>query len=366
MAAYENRVSHDEHNREYYEDEISLTDLILVVWRHRWLAVITSLFVVFLTVLYLFLARPVYRAEAYTLPPLEQDIAELNSAKRFGLLGYDTKQVFDEFIVLAKSRELRRKFFDDKGLFEYFSGDPKNSIAELVFENRFNDKLIISVPAKGNNPVTVVAFENGSADKAALIVNEFIDYASSQAGLRLIANVNSDIHAKIQELSTKIKGKRDVALQRRNDEIAKLNEALSIARKLGISKPLDYNQNYVNDNNSERLSVVTTMQPLYSRGSQALEAEIGVLTNRKSDDPYINELRDLQETLSSLQEISIKLERVKVVQVDQAALIPYAPVKPKKMLVLAIGVFIGGFAGLFAVFVRVFLENIRKQLQNSN
>ena len=59
------------------DDEISLIDLWRVIASRRKLILISVLAALVLASVYLFLAEPLYRAEAHLLPPQQQDIQEL-------------------------------------------------------------------------------------------------------------------------------------------------------------------------------------------------------------------------------------------------------------------------------------------------
>ena len=68
---------------------------------------------------------------------------------------------------------------------------------------------------------------------------------------------------------------------------------------------------------NNQLNISKSSTPLYYRGYRALNAEINILKNRKSDDPFISGLRDLQEKLALLTSIKIETEGQHAVTVDQ-------------------------------------------------
>lgn len=363
MSEKEVQVGDDKRVGGHYEDEISFVELVLILWQHRWIAIGSGLSVVLLAVIYLVVANPVYRSEASVLPPLEEDIAELNAAQRLGLLGYDRERVFSEFLINARSTEQRRRFFKEKGLLPHFADDLDDVVEEEVFEEKFDEKLKIENSKKEVDSFIIISFECHDANETAAIVNEFIEFAADQTRLSLLANVNSDIQAEIQDLSAKIAGKRVLAEQSRADNIARLREALVIAQKLDIKKPLNYNREYVvGVAENDRVSINTAETPLYTRGTIALEAEIESIKNRGNNDPFINGLRGLQESVTRLKEIEIDPGKIRPIRVVQPAVVPYEKEEPKTFLILTVSVFIGGFTGLFAAFVWTFLGDVRKRI----
>ena len=93
-----------------------------------------------------------------------------------------------------------------------------------------------------------------------------------------------------------MKTKRKMAKLLREDQIVRFREAKSIAESLGFEKRVEATS--IIQSTTELESDFTT--PLYYIGTKALEAEISVLNNRESDDPFIVGLRSLQEELALL------------------------------------------------------------------
>jgi len=146
--------------------------------------------------------------------------------------------------------------------------------------------------------------------------------------------------------------------------------------------------------NSQILTGISCNAPeLYTRGYEAIEAAITSLSNRTVDDPFIPELRGLQEKLKlldhnrkveqlksrenddpfikSLRDKENKLARlasinidpatVKTARLDQAAFPPDKRIKPKRKLIVVLGLMLGLMLGVFAAFFVNFLENQRKE-----
>ena len=145
-----------------------------------------------------------------------------------------------------------------------------------------------------------------------------------------------------------------MAKVRRLDRVVVIEEAANTAFSLGI-KDMVNTTNVVQYN---QLSITTTSTPLYYRGFRALNAEINILKNRKSDDPFIIGLRDLQEILALLSSIKIEAEGMHAVTVDQAAYPPKNRIKPNRRLIVSLGTVVGLFLGIFLVF---FVSFVQKQ-----
>ena len=149
-----------------------------------------------------------------------------------------------------------------------------------------------------------------------------------------------------------------MAKQRRGDTILRNEEAAKIAGNLGVEEMVDTTS--VVQNN--QLNISTTSTPLYYRGFRALNAEINILKNRKSDDPFIIGLRDLQEILALLSSIKIETEGMHAVTVDQAAYPPKYRIKPNRRLIVSLSTVVGLFLGIFLVFFVSFVQKERETL----
>ena len=136
--------------------------------------------------------------------------------------------------------------------------------------------------------------------------------------------------------------------------ILRFEEATVIAHKLAIKDRVDTNT--VVQNN--QLNISTSNTPLYYRGSKALGAEIVFLKNRKSDDPFITGLRDLQEELALLHSIKVDEEGMHAITVDQAAYPPKNRIRPNRTKIVTLGTVVGLFLGIFLVF---FVSFVQKQ-----
>ena len=170
-----------------------------------------------------------------------------------------------------------------------------------------------------------------------------------------------------------------------------MSEAIGIARSLGIRKPATPSSLREPDHDSSSTFVRTEINsqqiPLYFLGVEALEAEKAILSQRKSDDfteirvaqivkelqileanrqiEVLNErknedifLRDVEPLRAEearLRNLNLDLSRLKLVTIDRSALEPLAPVKPRKMVILLLGIFLGIMAGIGVAIVRYFL-----------
>lgn len=203
-----------------------------------------------------------------------------------------------------------------------------------------------------------------------------------------IAELQEADSLKRAELQDELKALRQQLKTRRDNRIAQLDEAVRIAKALNIVKPTTPSSlgevGRVTQGSVIRTEVNNQQIPLYFMGSEALEAERSALRQRRSDDftePRIAEIaKELQllannrqiealnkrenedlflknlaiwrEEAARLRSLEIDVPNLKLVSIDQLALEPLRPIKPKKALILALGLVLGGMLGLFIALVR--------------
>ena len=238
----------------------------------------------------------------------------------------------------------------------------------------------------------------------------------------------------LEGIKEKISTFRNSAKEKRQDRISTFKEASGIAHSLDIKDPIGYKLKKISDAaviKSQILTNISNSAPqLYTRGYEALDAEITSLSNRKNDDPFIKELRGLQDRIQQLQhnekvaalkarksddpfipelrgleerlkllEINRKVEQlksrenddpfikslrdkenelarlesieidpatVKTARLDQAAFAPEKRIKPNRKLIVVLGLMLGLMLGVFAAFFVNFLEKQKENLVEAN
>lgn len=236
-----------------------------------------------------------------------------------------------------------------------------------------------------------------AADLDTLIGNRLNQLEANMAAARAnydaskevkIAKLSEADELKRAQLNDELSALRQQLKTRRDNRINQLNEAIRIAKSLSITKPTTPSSLGAAEVTSQgsviRTEVNNQQIPLYFMGSEALEAERKALLARRSDDftePRIAQIaRELKllehnrqiETLNSrenedlflkglagwreeaarLRALHIDTDALKLVSVDQAAVEPTRPIKPKKAMIVALALVLGGMLGLFIALVR--------------
>ncbi|VFR55263.1 regulator of length of O-antigen component of lipopolysaccharide chains [plant metagenome] len=184
---------------------------------------------------------------------------------------------------------------------------------------------------EGTDPKLISTWANAFTLKA-------IELARSELVNDLVTAVDIRKHSN----NDQIQALRQVAAETKRDQIARLTDALKIAQAVGLETPPSTG-NLITDYKDDTM---------YLRGTRALQADLERLNARENNDAYIPELSDLLRVQALLNSINLAPENLAVAKVDSAASPPVNPVKPKKTLSLALGVFLGMLLGVGVVIVR--------------
>ncbi len=195
-----------------------------------------------------------------------------------------------------------------------------------------------------------------------------------------IASLQEVDNLRRAQLTDELKALREQLKTQRNDRVLQLTEAIGIARSLGIDKPTTPTS--LGDMGRQGGSVMRTeinnqQIPLYFMGVEALQAEraalmarksddftegrisqiakelqllklnrqVEVLNQRKNEDVFLAGVEPLRTEMARLKNLNINLDSLKLVVVDQQALEPLRPMKPKKFLIILLGLITGGVIG---------------------
>ena len=334
------------------DDTIDLYELLVTLWNKRWIVIIMTALSAIGSVVYALLQHPIYKAEALLLPPKSKDVQSLNvqGVQRLSvdmkLQGVETGSVFTVFQKNLSSRTLQKKFINEFKLMEILAPERTSETRDEDIYEDFAEIIKVN-----NGDGLSISIELHDPNVAAQWVNDYVQFIDSETIKRIVENKRNAITNQIRDIEYQIASKRQMAKQRREDQIENFKEALIVARRLGVEERVD-TTNVVQNN---QLNISTSSTPLYYRGTRALSTEIEILTNRKSDDPFITGLRDLQENLALLRSININTERLHSVSIDQAAYPPKNRIKPNRRKIVTIstaaGLFLGIFLALFASFI---------------
>jgi LPS O-antigen subunit length determinant protein (WzzB/FepE family) len=406
-------------------DEIDLAALLHSLWEQKLLIVLVTLLVTLGAGVYAFLATREYQVQTVLRPAAIRDLDALN---RTGIYELTPEQALQRMGAALESYESRLEFFrTNQNLFEAL---PRASRSlEQTFEsfNKEAFKMLQPDPKKPDNLSAYVGLQltyPAGVDGVAL-VNGFVEHAIqsernriasdfgvviqnrlSQLELQMaaaranyeaskeisIAQLIEADNLKRAQLQDELKALRQQLKTRRFNRVTQLDEAIRIAKSLGIDKPTTPSAladgARMTQGSVIRTEVNNQQIPLYFMGSEALEAErnallqrssddftepriaqiakelkllehnrqIEVLSQRKNEDLFLKKLAIWREEGARLRSLQVDVSNLKLVSIDQVAVEPSHPIKPKKALILVMGAVLGGMLGLFIALLRNLLR----------
>lgn len=415
-------------------DEIDLFAMMHSIWKQKKLIAATALFVGAIAGAYAFLATPVYEVSTLLRPAALNDLDALNRTEVYSL---PPGKALVRVGAALDSYDTRLSYFRaNPKLFEAFGKAGQSP--EQVFEefNRDSLKLVQPDPKKADLLSAYIGLEMRypKGVEGDEILNGFVQYAIENERKQIADDLKVIINNRLSEVDTKLdaaraaydaekEGKIAALLEadnlkraqlqdelkalrvqlkvRREDRIAQLDEAISIARSLGLKKPSTPSSmasEGESGSNIIRTEVNNQQIPLYFMGTDALEAERKALRQRTSDDfvdPRVAQIRKELLLLNTNRQVEVlkqreneevflsgieplRAERVRLanintdmrqlslVNVDRLALQTISPIRPRKMLIVGLGLLGGGMLGMFFFGIRHFLMLRRMQMLQVN
>lgn len=406
-------------------DEIDFIGLLASVWQQKRFIFLVALGAGLIAASYAFLAAPKYRVSTVLRAAAVNDLDALNRSDIYQL---PPTEALLKVGASLDSYDTRLGFFrKNQKLFEKFVR-PGQTLEQSFEEfNRDSIRLILPDSDKKNSLGAYVKLEMTypKGIDGVIILNQFVDYAIASERERIAADFNVITKNRLNELNGKLDSARsnygvekeakiaklreaDLLMRSqlqdelkalrvqlktlRNDRIAKLNEAIGIARSLGIQKPTtpsSLGDSAVTGLGSMMRTEVNSQQtPLYFMGVDALKAELTALGSRKSDDftdPRIAQIAKELQLLASNREIevldarkneeiflagvqplraevyrlsglNIDMTSLKLVSIDQQAVEPLVPISLNGPLVVLLGIIFGAVAAICIVLFRQVLR----------
>lgn len=328
--------------------EIEIMEVVHEMWLQRVTLIAITTAVALIAILYVYVVQPVYEAEALVMPPTQDDVVGLNSGRgaELGFPLLSAKEVYSVYVRNLRSEYLKRQFFRDVYLPAVNFENGRESRDEVY--RQFTKGLSVSLVDGGEQGHYAVSLEARSPEVAVEWVQRYLEMASRFAMQEVLKGINSEYQVKINNLQRQIEASREDAKKQRADKVARLSEALVIAKSIGLEKPP-----IISNSLSSEVSAGMSGALIYMRGSKALQSEIDNLNSRDSDDPFIIDLRKMQAEQAYYKNLEISTSKVKIYREDGEVEVPDQPVKPKRALVIGLGVLVGFLLGTMFILARL-------------
>ncbi|HDS1699006.1 MULTISPECIES: Wzz/FepE/Etk N-terminal domain-containing protein [unclassified Pseudomonas] len=336
-------------------EEVDLSELFKSLFEQKVLIIGLTIAFLLLAVLYAFTRQPIYQADLAIVAPSHNDISAINYGRgeAVGLPLISVREVYDLYARVLYSENARRKVFEEIYLLSL--PESEKAMSQNVMFRQFSRSFVISKAGDDAAARYVISVSYSEPAVAAEWADALADTAAEMTKNELVKNAVSDASLRAAMLGREISGKREVARKEREDRLSKLKEALAIALAVGLKKPP------IITGSASELSARMDGDLAYMRGSDAIRAEIDNMERRNSDDPYIDNLRQLEERMAFYQNFKVSDDGFRVYRRDGVLAVPDQPVKPRKILIILGGLVLGLGLGIFIALIRFFVRGKKER-----
>lgn len=328
-------------------NDIDLSRVFDILWVYKWLIIAVTILVTSLFAAYAFMASPVYEAKLYISPPTIDNVANLNYGRNGELKPFSVDDVYKVFLRNLQSQALRQSFYRDVYVPNFRARNPSDAVPESY--DRFSSR--VSVASLDKDPVGrwSLGIQDSDPETVTNWVSLYAAKAAQLAQAEVVSNATKEASVISRNLKLQINNLREAGKKLREDTIFRISEALAVAKATGLEKSVVF----VGAGSSE-LAGDMVGGSAYMRGTTALQAELENLNQRESNDPFIPGLRQLQTSYEFYKGIELDDYKITVYRQDGEVQMPVSPIKPKKIMIIVLGMVLGGLLGVLIALARGF------------
>lgn len=306
-------------------EQIDLIDLLVQLWRGKWLIAAFVAIAVILAGLYLVFAKEKWTSTAIITQPDAAQIGSYSNALNI-LYGANAPKLTDiqESVITRYNASL--------------------SALSQTLENKAEpEKLVIEQSVKGQDLPLNISYVNGSAESAQKQVAQYIQQVDEQIQKELEVDLNDNIKQQVSILKDVLGNQETIAQEQKDLRIRQIAEALKYAEAANITAPQIQQTQDV------------TQDTMFLLGTEALQSMIVHESSRPltlSESYYQN-----KQKLLDIEKLKIEPSTIHAYRYVMKPDLPVYRDSPKRSLVLILAVLLGGIIGSGVVLGRNALRN---------
>lgn len=337
----------------YGYDEIDLFELLFRLWDKKGLILMVTLVTTLIAGTYAFTAKEQWTVKAYVSPPrmaqFEDYLALKRAFARVSGINADAQAIanhlFGRFTEMVSSPNEKLAYLSETTYVKQQT-ESMEPQAKRVWLTEMAEKGLVASPPdeKKTLPYFMLSVSADNPQTALTLLTDYIDRINQRVISLDDAEFRNHVEAMILARQ-KEQQDIDFSLQAdRTNQLANLTRSYSTAQRAGIK---DYYANSTS-NGGTKIELANSVHQ-YMLGENFLSAEINSLT----ESPIVYPVRyhDITRELSLLEPL---LQQQVTAQVYRYQLTPGEDMKkdkPKKALILVLGVLLGGMLGIGTVLV---------------
>lgn len=308
-------------------EQIDLLDLMLQLWRGKWMIATFVIVFIALAVGYLFVAKEKWTSSAIIAQPDAAQIAPYSNALNI-LYGTAAPSMLD-----TQTRAIER-----------FNAS-LSALSQALDNQSEPEKLTIEPAVKGQALPLSVTYTSTSAEAAQKQLAQYIQQVDEQTAKELALDLKDNIKEQIKTLNDSLQNQEKVAQEQKDLRIKQIAEALKNAEAAKIISPqLQQTQD-------------VTQETLFLLGSEGLKSMIDNEASRPLVFPtaYYQTKRNLLD----IQNLNVNPDTIHVYRYVMKPDLPVRRDSPKKAMILVLAVLLGGMIGSGVVLGRNALRNYK-------
>ncbi|URR09810.1 LPS O-antigen chain length determinant protein WzzB [Enterobacter roggenkampii] len=314
-------------SRNHDPEQIDLLDLMLQLWRGKWMIATFVIVFIALAVGYLFVAKEKWTSSAIIAQPDAAQIAPYSNALNI-LYGTAAPSMLD-----TQTRAIER-----------FNAS-LSALSQALDNQSEPEKLTIEPAVKGQALPLSVTYTSTSAEAAQKQLAQYIQQVDEQTAKELALDLKDNIKEQIKTLNDSLQNQEKVAQEQKDLRIKQIAEALKNAEAAKITSPqLQQTQD-------------VTQETLFLLASEGLKSMIDNEASRPLVFPtaYYQTKRNLLD----IQNLNVNPDTIHVYRYVMKPDLPVRRDSPKKAMILVLAVLLGGMIGSGVVLGRNALRNYK-------
>lgn len=360
-------------------DEIDLIELVQVLWKQKWKIIGSAVVCTAIAAGYAFTAKEQWTSKATVIAPklanVESYISQRSEYANILARDFDANaamnNLFNSFKTALFSNNTKKAFFEQSEWFkQYTSKNAKTDDAKAKLLNSLlENNLVITIPDLKKDPNALgitISFASETPSDAQKVLTDYLNFVNNTLLTEEIDNFKADITLKANTLEfQKDKLERNTE-STREVQIQNLSTALEMAKSAGIK---EYTKNI-----SANLAIPEAVlgdakipftdsklsdgSYLFMLGEKYLKAQLDTLKNNPLIYPV--DYYTMTKQITLLKGLEQKISKSDNVQGYYYLTSPDYPVtkdKPKKLLIMLVGMALGGLFSTFYFVIKFLLKN---------
>jgi len=321
-------MTHNDNNlvrKNHDSEQIDLIDLLMQLWRGKWVIAIFVVIAIVIAGLYVTFAKEKWTSTAVITMPDAGQIAGYTNAMK---LIYGDTRVNDPDIQQRVITRFSSAF---------------SALSETLKNQAQPEELTIDTAVKGQPLPLKVTYQGDSAKNAQQVLAKYIQQVDEQIADELDQDLATNIKSRLTELQDSLATQEKVAQEQKTLRIQQITQALTFAKDSGVKQP------------QVQQTQDVTQDTLFLLGSEALESMIKNEASRPlvfSPDYYRT-----RQNLFDVQRIKPDPANMHAYRYVMKPTEPLFRDSPKRALALVLAALLGAMAGASAVLARNAIRN---------